>query len=199
MQRAMLLFVLLLLTITLYAQQDTLNLLQINENRIELNRVHAYVLGGWAMLNLIIGGYLTYVLYDGEPESFHHMNASWGLINLGVALVMLYNVNHSNTDTYDLVVSIHKHFQTQKLMMLNLGLDVTYTLAGVLLREHGKTNAKFSYVLKGFGRSLVLQGLFLLVLDATFYTLYSSQNADLYQLLQGVSLSANSVGLIIRF
>lgn len=197
MQKIILSLLFLLLTATLFAQIDGSNLLTINQNRLEINRIHAYILGAWALTNLTIGGYLTYVLYNGEPESFHHMNASWGLVNLGVAWVMLYNVNHTDSNTYDLAMTIHKHFQAQKLMMLNLGLDVSYTLAGVLLREHSKTNVKFSYMLKGFGRSLMLQGLFLLALDTTFYILYSSQNADLYRLLSTTSSITNSVGLII--
>lgn len=196
MKKIALLSFLCILATTLHAQIDTVNLLAINQHRLELNRIHAYVLGAWAVINLLVGGYLTYVLYDGEPESFHHMNASWGLINLGVAWLMLYNANYADPATYDLGISIHKHFQTQKLMMLNLGLDVTYTLAGVLLREHGKNNAKFSFVLKGFGRALILQGSFLLALDGTFYTLYSAQNDDLYHLLWQISCLENSIRLI---
>lgn len=155
-----------------------------NETRLETIRIHAFILGIWALLNIAIGGYLTYILEDGEPESFHHMNAAWNLINLGVAWAMLHAANYADIGTYDLLTSIGKHFQAQKLMLLNIGLDVSYMLAGLTLFEHSKNNEKFHFVLRGFGKSIILQGAFLFVLDITFYSIHASQNAVLRELLE---------------
>lgn len=180
--------VLLLIAITLCAQPEGSSLLNLNQTRLEITRIHAYVLGGWAFANIIIGGYLTYKLEDGVTEAFHHMNAAWNLVNLGVAWTILHQANYSEPETYNLATSIAKHFQTQKLMMLNVGLDVSYTLAGLLLYEHSKNAKRLNYLLKGFGISLMMQGGFLLLLDITFYSIYSSYNNELWEILNHNSL-----------
>ncbi|MDX1942597.1 MAG: hypothetical protein SFU99_18675 [Saprospiraceae bacterium] len=199
MKTVALIFVFFLISTMLFAQVDSLILLDLNQTRIETTRIHAYVLGGWALANITIGGYLTYKLEDGEPESFHHMNAAWNLVNLGVAWAILHNANHADITTYDIATSIHKNYQAQKLMMLNLGLDVSYTLGGLLLYEHHRVNKKFDYVLRGFGKSLMFQGIFLLALDTTFYTVYSSQNDEWRELFKSIMISPNEVGMVIRF
>jgi len=173
-----------LLSVALVAQAESEMQAEFNTMRLETIRIHAHILGGWALLNIVIGGYLTYILEDGEPESFHHMNAAWNLINLGVAWAMLHTVNYADVDSYDLLKSIGKHYQAQKLMMLNIGLDVSYMLAGLALFEHSKNNKKFDSVLRGFGKSTMLQGAFLFVLDVTFYSIHASQNDALRELLQ---------------
>ncbi len=180
--------ILLLAAITLCAQPEGSSLLNLNQTRLEITQIHAFVLGGWALANIIIGGYLTYKLEDGVAEAFHHMNAAWNLVNLGVAWAILHSANQSDPMVYDLGFSIMKHFQSQKLMMLNIGLDVTYTLAGLLLFEHSKNARKMNYLLKGFGISLMMQGAFLFLLDITFYSIYSSYNNDLWKILKHYQL-----------
>lgn len=175
----------------LFAQADAAALSVLNENRLETIRIHALILGIWAMLNITIGGYLTYVLHDGEPESFHHMNAAWNLVNIGVVWAMLYAVNHADIASYDLLTTVGKHYQAQKLMMLNIGLDVSYMVAGLALLEHSKHNEKFHFVLRGFGKSIILQGAFLFVLDVTFYSIHASQNAVLREILQSFPANAS--------
>ncbi len=192
------LFFILFATV-LFAQPDSLSLLHLNLERLEVTRIHAYILGGWALANIIIGGYLTYHFEDGEPESFHHMNAAWNMINLGVAWAMLHFANHTNPTGFDLASSVNYHYRAQKLMMLNTGLDVAYTIGGLLLYEHSKNNKKFDFVLRGFGKSLMFQGGFLLLLDATFYTIYSSSNIEWKDLIRHATSAPDGVGMIILF
>lgn len=187
MKRSLVLFWCMLLTCSLVAQTNDLAWLNFNETRLSIIRIHAHILCVWALLNIIIGGYLTYILEDGEPESFHHMNAAWNMVNLGVALAMLHTVKYADPANYEYLTSIAKHYQAQKLMLLNIGLDVSYTLAGFLLYEHSKNNKKFDFVLRGFGKSLIFQGLFLLILDLTFYTIHTLQQDELEILLQNAT------------
>lgn len=179
-----------LLAVALVAQTDVAVQLEFNAMRLETIRIHAIILAIWALPNIIIGGYLTYILEDGEPESFHHMNAAWNLINLGVAWAMLHTVNYSDIDSYDLLETIGRHYQAQKLMMLNIGLDVSYMLAGLALFEHSKNNKKFDLVLRGFGKSIILQGAFLFVLDITFHSIHTAQNGALRELLHTYQVNA---------
>lgn len=189
MKSIVLTFGLVLLVITLCAQPEGWSLLHLTQTRLEITRIHAFVLGGWALVNITIGGYLTYKLEDGVNEAFHHMNAAWNLVNLGVAWAILHSANQADPMVYDLGLSIMKHFQSQKLMMLNIGLDVTYTLAGLLLFEHSKNAKKLNYLIKGFGISLMMQGAFLLLLDITFYSIYSSYNDELWKVLNRYQLN----------
>lgn len=163
----------------LFGQNDTLGLSELNQDRLLATRIHAYVLGGWALINITVSGYLTWKLYDGEPESFHHMNAAFNLVNLGIAWAMLHQVNQADINTYDLTTTIIKHYNAQKWLMLNIGLDVSYALTGLLLYEHSKNVQKFDFMWSGFGKSLILQGAFLLVLDTTFSFIHAANNSAL--------------------
>ncbi len=183
-----------------YGQGDTTTLLYLNQNRLSTAEIHAFILGGWAVANIAISGYFTWKLHDGEPEAFHHMNAAWNLVNLGVAWAMLLHVNQADPTSYDLMTSVQKHYYTQKLMMLNMGLDLSYTLAGLWLYERGNKERKYDFMLRGFGKSLILQGTFLFLLDTTFYTLYSSQNPALERILQQLTtINTNGIGVVIPF
>lgn len=189
MKNIILTLIILLFAFLLCAQAESEALLTLNQTRLEITRIHAFVLGGWALANIIIGGYWTYKLEDGVTEAFHHMNAAWNLVNLGVAWAILHSATQSYPIVYDLGLSIMKHFQSQKLMMLNIGLDVSYTLAGLLLFEHSKNAKKLNYLIKGFGISLMMQGAFLLLLDITFYSIYSSYNDELWEVLKHYKLN----------
>lgn len=177
-----------------YGQGDPITLLHLNQNRLSTAEIHAFILGGWAISNIVISGYFTWKLHDGEPEAFHHMNAAWNLVNLGVAWAMLFHINQANPTDYDLMTSVQKHYHTQKLMMLNMGLDLSYTLAGLWLFEKGKKEGRYDFMLRGFGKSLILQGAFLLLLDTSFYTIYASQNPALQQILQQLTIHADGIG-----
>ncbi|HMN88487.1 MAG TPA: hypothetical protein PKD70_03225 [Saprospiraceae bacterium] len=162
------------------------DLLQFNQIRLEIIHTHALILSVWAIANILIGAYYTVHLEVGERQAFHHMNAAWNLINLGIAWLMLYQVNTADPAQYGWLLSVSKHYQTQKLMLLNIGLDVSYTLAGLLLHEHSRHHPVHSALLCGFGRSLMLQGGFLLVLDICFYNAYLTQNETLRLLLSQI-------------
>ncbi|MFN7117778.1 MAG: DUF6992 family protein [Saprospiraceae bacterium] len=180
--------ILLLFAFDVVAQSDTASLLSLNENRLEISRLHACILGSWAILNITVSGYLTWKLYDGEPESFHHMNAAFNLVNFVIAWAMLYTVTHSDPAQFDLASTVAKHYTAQKLLMLNIGLDIIYALTGFLLYRHSKVVEKFDFMWSGFGKSLIIQGLFLLLLDTTMSFIHASYNADLQQILKQVML-----------
>ena len=63
-------------------------------------------------------------------------------------------------------------------LWLNLGLDVAYLTAGALMWERGASGDE--PLLLGFGRSLVLQGAFLLAFDVVFSVLTANHTATLY-------------------
>ena len=107
-------------------------------------------LNTWAVINIASGAVLSKP--DGSSRSsFHQMNAGWNLVNAGLA-------------TSALVRS--KPVEPQKLarvFWINAGLDVVYVAAGFALQQKGCAEGRPDW--EGWGSSIVLQGISLLLFD----------------------------------
>ncbi|GAB2850236.1 DUF6992 family protein [Hymenobacter ruber] len=143
------------------------------------------VLAAWVLLNLVGSGYyLARSDRRHEPYYFHGMNVGWGLVNAGLAawgILHLHFVAPAGLVPAEL-------FQTQlfneNLFLLNAGLDVAYIMTGSYLRARALAPGQALPVrLLGFGRSLWVQGGFLLVFDATMWSLVHWVGRDWFQLL----------------
>ena len=189
--------VLALLSHDLLAQSDAL--LPINEKRLALNRVNMYVLGGWAVGNMAVSGYLRSQT-TGSLRYFHEMNVFWNVVNLGLAAGALYGVYQSDPASYDLWQTYHEQQKIEKILLFNLALNFTYMTAGGYLIERSRRGTDRSDQFKGYGQSLILQGGFLLLFDTTQYLLHHYSNHEaLKALLSQVSVSANGVGMSFQF
>lgn len=186
-----------LLTHDALAQSDPL--LEINQKRLSLNRVNMYVLGGWAVGNLAVSGYLRSQT-TGPTRYFHEMNVFWNLVNLGLAGGALYGVYTSDPASYDLWQTYHEQQKLEKILLFNLALNFTYMTAGGYLIERSRRGGERVEQFKGYGQSLILQGGFLLLFDTTQYLLHHySNHAALKELLSQVSLGPAGVGLNLSF
>ena len=143
------------------------------------------VLAAWALLNLVGSGYyLARSDRRQEPFYFHGMNVGWGLVNTALAcwsILQLHFVAPSGLTVAEL-------FQTQlfneNLFLLNAGLDVAYIMTGYYLRARALAPEQALPVrLLGFGRSLWVQGGFLLVFDATMWSVLHGLGRDWLRLL----------------
>ena len=86
-----------------------------------------------------------------------------------------------------------------KVLLMNAGLDVAYITGGFLMKEMAKNREGKRGILRGYGRSLILQGGFLLAFDIILYSVLQSKSNQLTDILNHVQLSPNSVGLVWRF
>jgi hypothetical protein len=87
--------------------------------------------------------------------------------------------------------------KTEKLLLLNTGLDLAYITTGLYLKERGaRTNSESS---TGIGNSLLLQGTFLLVFDLVQYGNHRKNGKLLEQQLGKWQLAATSNGIGIRY
>lgn len=108
------------------------------------------VLLAWALVWLaaaLVG------LYARPREAWRHfwfMSGLWAAID---AAIVWYGLVAAPPSNADLVV----------LLRINSGLDVLYVAAGVVLLARGTPR------MTGFGWAVVVQGVFLLVLDVTFW------------------------------
>ena len=125
------------------------------------------VLGLWALLNMLVSGYRVARL---EPRSeayhFHLMNAGWGLVNAVLAAAGIVGTHPGQTTGLTLAGLLADQLHLETLLLFNAGLDVAYLVTGSWLRASALApDARRPERLAGFGRSLWVQGGFLLLFD----------------------------------
>ena len=180
-------------TTILFAQSDTL--LRFNEIRLDRQQTAMTVLGVWAVGNMATSGLLLRNSH-GETKAFHQMNIGWNAFNLAIAGFSIYSTMHVDPSSFTLLQSIQEQQKLEKILLFNAGLDVGYVMTGLYLRERAKSmsNPSKSARLRGFGKSIILQGGFLFAFDLAAY-LYISKASDTVAPL----INENGIGLSLRF
>jgi hypothetical protein len=109
------------------------------------------LLGAWAVASVVVGGLLAL-----RPASrgFGRQTAAWGVVDGAIAVVgARRRAARGPTEPHRL----------RRVLLVNAGLDVGYLAVGaVLLRTRGGRGRD----LRGDGAAVLVQGAFLLVLDA---------------------------------
>ena len=127
------------------------------------------LLGSWALLNLIGSGY--YLPRTDRREAAHHfhfMNCCWGFINAVLAAIGILRT-HPGVPPLGFTAADAAYDQqhTVFIFLLNAGLDIGYLALGWwLVARAARPEANKSHRLLGYGRSILMQGAFLLVFDA---------------------------------
>lgn len=158
-----------------------------NSQRIQTQSTGMLVLGGWALGNMALSAALL-PGKRGEDQAFHQMQIGWNAINLGIAALGYWGAQRAGYQDWDLYQSIQEQYKMQKILLFNAGLDVGYVAAGAYLRERANNpSAKNPERLRGFGRSIMIQGAFLLAFDLTLFSILANQNGELRPLLPNLS------------
>ena len=141
-----------------------------------MNQTAMGVLLGWALLNMGTGtvGHFT---TTGEAQAFWQANAAWNGVNLLIAGLSLHGQATASAESWDLARSLAEGQKMEKLLLFNAGLDVGYIAFGGFLLERGLRTD--SARLRGWGKSLLLQGGFLLLFDSVLWGLNASLNSKL--------------------
>ena len=156
----------------------------INQARELLAERGMAVLGAWALLNLLVSGYqVNHVGVRTEAAYFHQMNLGWNFVNVLLAVWGMLQAQPNHVANLTLPDSLAAQFTFEKILLFNAGLDVAYVCIGSWLRARAASAPKLPERLLGFGRSLWLQGGFLLVFDLGFYFVYHQQANQLLYLL----------------
>ena len=142
------------------------------------------VLGAWGLLNLVVSGYYV-ARTDARtpPHHFHLMNVGWNVVNVLLAVWGILSAHPRQVADLTLAASLSAQFTFEKILLFNAGLDVAYLCLGGWLRARA-ASAERPERLLGYGRSLWLQGGFLLLFDLSFYFIYHSYAARLLVLSQ---------------
>ncbi|MCC9138757.1 DUF6992 family protein [Pontibacter silvestris] len=129
----------------------------------EVIQLGMLVLGGWAIVNIIIGSFrLTKATRN--KKFFYQMNLYWNIVNLCIASATLYFILSVDTTIWQLLESIRMHELYKKILYLSVGLDFACIMIGAYLKERSRNTSKTEQQL-GWGQAVTLQGFFLLLLD----------------------------------
>jgi hypothetical protein len=165
---------------------------EFNRERFAINKKAFLVLGSWSAAN-IISGVIGQSASTGQAKYFHQMNIIWGSVNLLVALPGYIGARKSATDL-SMTASIKGQAATEKTFAFNAGLDLAYMAAGAWTIEKGNSHAN-SDKYRGYGKSIIMQGAFLLIFDAVMFTTHNRHGKKLLKMLDTVQLAPNSLGL----
>ncbi len=146
------------------AAQGLADLEEINQTRLDYNQQGMLILGTWAVVNLILGAVASFRT-SGQTQAFHQMNAYWNVVNLGIAAYGFWQASQVAVLNFWEVLLAQQ--QIEKILLANAALDFGYIALGLYLIERGRRLEKDKWL--GFGKSIILQGAFLLLFDAILY------------------------------
>lgn len=177
-------------------------LAEVDQRRIQLNKINMSVLGTWAVGNIVGSGILRSQT-QGSTRYFHEMNVIWNIVNLGLAAGGLYGAFTEDPSSYSLEQTYAAQQQIEKILLFNLALNGTYITAGALMRERSKNILDDDVKrdrFKGYGTSLMVQGGFLLLFDLTQFILHHQHaTPKLREVLEGIEVNGNGIGMVIYF
>jgi hypothetical protein len=122
------------------------------------------------------------------------MYALWGAVNLGIAGMGYMGARKEMNAHYDCAGMLHRYEANKRLFLLNAGLDVLYISSGVYLQEYAKNVRTDADTWRGFGKSVTMQGIFLLVFDGVMFSMHQHQDRKWYRMLNGICVTGNGVG-----
>lgn len=164
-----------------------------NETRLNYNQKGILILGTWAVGNMIWGG-VGASRTSGETKAFHQMNLYWNSVNLLIAGLGYWQAS-KEVPSSDFWATMDAQQSIEKILLVNAALDLAYMGGGLYLKERGlrKSNDR----LIGFGKSIILQGAFLMVFDGIMFGFHHSHARQLPEIAQNISLGPQSFSFTI--
>jgi len=167
---------------------------QAYEKDVKIRKTGMAILGTWAVGNMITGA-IGRSQATGQTAYFHEMNLIWNVVNLGIAGAGYYFTSTGSMPE-DASALLNDQVSFQKTLLFNAGLDLAYIAGGFYLMERAKNTTDRPERLKGYGKSVVLQGGFLFIFDIILHTVHSKQSSQISDFLAHVQLGPNQVGFV---
>tara|TARA_R110002012_G_scaffold299067_2_gene497935 strand:+ start:31352 stop:31912 length:561 start_codon:yes stop_codon:yes gene_type:complete len=183
----------LFFTIEGFAQNDSL--LEAYKNDVKVRKTGMAILGTWAVGNMISGA-IGRSQGSGQTAYFHEMNLIWNVVNLGIAGAGYY-FTATGEIPENASVLLDDQVSFQKTLLFNAGLDLAYIAGGFYLIEKAKNTTNRPERLRGYGKSVILQGCFLFVFDIALHTIHSKHSSQISDFLSHVQLGPNQVGIVL--
>ena len=166
-----------------------------NYKRINTNIKGMQVLGAWGLANIAEGGIGYFSARQDEWKYFHEMNALWGVVNTGIAGFGLYGIKKDMAHKLTADWAYDRYRSNLRLYLVNAGLDVLYLGTGVGLSKYSETTKNNPALFSGFGKSIAIQGVFLLIFDNIVYAAHRRNNTRWIQLIDEIHLTNNGIML----
>ncbi len=173
--------------------QDIPQLQDFNQTRIDYNQKGMIILGSWAVGNMVWGG-IGASQNSGQTKAFHQMNLYWNSVNLIIAGFGYWQATKETPGT-DFWATMEAQQKIEKILLFNAGLDLAYIAGGFYMKERGLRNEKDQLV--GFGKSVILQGAFLLAFDGVMYSFHQTHSKELQEIMQNISLGPTGFSMVI--
>lgn len=164
--------------------QNIPQLQDFNQTRIDYNQKGMLILGSWAVGNMVWGG-IGASQTSGESKAFHQMNLYWNSVNLVIAGFGYWQATKETPGT-DFWATIEAQQGIEKVLLFNGALDLAYIAGGLYLKERGLRKGNDRLI--GFGKSVILQGAFLMAFDGVMYGFHQTHAKELPELVQNISL-----------
>lgn len=142
-----------------------------NRERQTIFKQHALGVGSWALANMAYsGGTLLLGDTQGDRMHAHRANVAWNVVNLAIVVPGYIRSLKREPTEADLESSIRSQLSMERIILFNVGFNVSYIAAGISFLNMGQNRG--NVMAEGFGRSLIIQGSFLLLADGiTFFRL----------------------------
>lgn len=164
-------------------------------------RAHLWRVAAWGGANALGGLALVWASSrSGQSTRWHFgaMSAGWGVVNVGIAAGGLLASGPAPTEL-DALLAAERQFHD--ILLFNLGLNVAYSAVGATMMGASYYGIENVGRWRGFGASLILQGVGLLVLDGIAF--FASRGRLSSLLDAGVQLSVQaaptSAALTLQF
>ena len=177
------------------AQNTPERLTEFNQVRIDYNKSGMIILGSWALGNIALGGIMA-GRTSGETKAFHQMNIYWNTVNLAIAGLGYYSAMNE-VPSSEFWETMNAQSSIEKILLVNAALDLGYMAGGMYLLERGRRLDKDQF--KGFGKSVILQGAFLMSFDAIKYVFHNVHGKELPMIMNHIGVTPNGVGLLVNF
>ncbi len=177
--------------------QASENLTNFRQQQQRITKTGMLNLGSWAVGNFVVSG-LSLNQPKNDRYYFHQMNVLWNTVNVTLAGLGYWQATRLDTDV-SLTEAVKSHHRLRRMLLFNAGLDVAYGVGGFYLLERAKNDPEQAARWRGYGRSLILQGGFLLAFDAVLYLVVRNQADSLDALINKLTIRPGGVGFIHRF
>ncbi|MCP2042697.1 hypothetical protein [Pontibacter sp. HSC-36F09] len=180
MRKYLCLLPLLLLCLTANAQGSAAA--AINLKQAETLKFGMLALGVWALINILISS-IKLTKSSRNRRYFFQMNIYWNIVNLIIAGGSLYYTLSVDAGARTLPETVDYHQWVLKLLYLSIGLDLAFLMLAAYMKEKSLSSPRAEQYL-GYGQSITLQALFLLMLDIVLVVLLEGHSEQLLRLLQ---------------
>jgi len=170
-----------------------------NKARMKINKTGMTVLGAWGIANIAEGSIGYFTAKRDEWKYFQEMNALWGVVNTSIAAVSLAAARKERTEQLTFQQAYAHYHANKKIYLINSGLDIVYLGAGIGLVKYSEKTKNNPALFSGFGKSVAIQGAFLLLFDNIMYSSHAHYSPLWFRIMNEVRVSGNGAGIIHTF